>query len=57
MKSEIKITKVSYSELTNKWYVKIDNLLEIETTERSAKLLIEHYDLTEINPFQYYVIS
>ena len=45
----MKVTRVIFSSINNKWYLQIDNLAEVETTERSALYLIKYYELVETN--------
>lgn len=47
------ITRVIFSSSANKWYLQINNLLEVETTEKDAKLLIKQYELVETNMFRW----
>ncbi len=46
---EVKVTRVIYSIINNKWYLQLNRVHEIEIPERDARKLIEDYDMAETN--------
>lgn len=45
----MKVTRIIFSGINNKWYLQIDKNHEIEISEANAKILIETYNLQEVN--------
>lgn len=48
----MKITKIFFSLISNKWYLRIDKE-DIEIKESDAKHLIKYYEMDEYNPFNW----
>jgi hypothetical protein len=49
----MKVTRVIFSTINNKWYIEIEYVTQIQVTEKVAKSLIDQYKLQEYTLFNW----
>ena len=52
----MQVTRIIFSTITEKWYMQINHLQEVEIKEIAAQELIFYYKLVETNMFRWELI-